>query len=151
MSRSDDFDVLASARARVGTLVWGNTLIYGTGGLAWTRFRSTLNQTQNLFGVGGAGPVQVATVSATGVGTAFGWVAGVGGETKIYNSNWLLRVEYLHYDLGSATYATGGFSIDVLPTALPGAGIAAIATSTTINFRGDIVRAGVNYKFGGPY
>jgi opacity protein-like surface antigen len=55
MSRSDDFDVLASARARVGTLFWGNTLIYGTGGLAWTRFRSTLNQTQNLFGVGGAG------------------------------------------------------------------------------------------------
>jgi outer membrane immunogenic protein len=58
LSRSDSFDLLASARARVGTLVWGNTLIYGTGGLAWTQFRSPFTQTQNVFGVGGPVPSQ---------------------------------------------------------------------------------------------
>jgi outer membrane immunogenic protein len=144
MSRSDDFDVLASARARVGTLVWGNTLIYGTGGLAWTRFRSTLNQTQNLFGVGGAGPVQVATASATGVGTAFGWVAGVGGETKIYNSNWLLRVEYLHYDFGDQG-SLGASGV----TSSPAGTTVSLTNLTTGHLTADVVRAGISYKFGG--
>ena len=30
----------------------------------------------------------------------FGWVAGVGLETRLWDSNWLARVEYLHYDFG---------------------------------------------------
>ena len=30
----------------------------------------------------------------------FGWVAGVGGEMRLFNSNWLGRLEYLHYDFG---------------------------------------------------
>jgi outer membrane immunogenic protein len=144
LSRSDSFDLLASARARVGTLVWGNTLIYGTGGLAWTQFRSSFSQTQNIFGVGGAGPVSVVTANGTGVGTQFGWVAGVGGETKIYNSNWLFRVEYLHYDFGDR----GG---------LVGNGITSSPVGTTISstnlntghLTADVVRAGISYKFGG--
>jgi outer membrane immunogenic protein len=60
---------------------------------------------------------------------------------------WTTKLEYLHYDLGSVTYATGGYSIDVGSTSLPGNGIAAIATSTTAQFKGDIVRVGVNYMF----
>ena len=93
LGREDNIDLLASARARLGTLVWGNTLIYGTGGLAWTRSVSTRSQTQNIFGQAGTTAVSVVTSSGTGVGTSFGWVAGVGGETKLYNSNWLFRVE----------------------------------------------------------
>ena len=106
LSRSDSFDLIASARARLGTLVWGNTLFYGTGGLAWTRFVSTKNQTQNVFGQAGTTAVSVVTTTGTSVGSIFGWVAGVGSETKIYNSNWLFRVEYLHYDFGDQ----GGFT-----------------------------------------
>ena len=30
----------------------------------------------------------------------FGWVAGIGGEMRLFNSNWLARLEYLHYDFG---------------------------------------------------
>ncbi len=30
----------------------------------------------------------------------FGWVAGIGGEARVFDSNWLARLEYLHYDFG---------------------------------------------------
>jgi len=142
LSRSDSFDLLASARARLGTLVWGNTLFYGTGGLAWTRFRSTTNQVQNVFGP--AGGVSLVTASGTGVGTPFGWVAGVGGETKIYNSNWLFRVEYLHYDFGDQ----GGFTGTGV---VAGTGVAtnSLSVVTTGHLTADVVRAGLSYKFGG--
>ena len=35
---TDKFDLLGSARVRLGYLAWPNVLLYGTGGLAWTRF-----------------------------------------------------------------------------------------------------------------
>jgi outer membrane immunogenic protein len=37
LTESDNFELLGSTRARVGYLVWPDVLIYGTGGLAWTR------------------------------------------------------------------------------------------------------------------
>ena len=54
-------------------------------------------------------------------------------------SNWSAKVEYLHYDLGSLTYPTGGYFVT---------GTASVATSTNDHFRGDIIRVGVNYRFG---
>jgi outer membrane immunogenic protein len=146
VSRADQFDVLASARARLGTLVWGNTVLYGTGGLAWTRFRSTTNQVQNLFGAAGTTAVQVATLSGTGVGTSFGWVAGVGGETKIYNSNWLFRVEWLHYDFGDQGGFTGTGTTNVPGVASP---VTSFTSLTTGHLTADVVRAGLSYQFGG--
>jgi outer membrane immunogenic protein len=138
--------MLASARARLGTLVWGNTLIYGTGGLAWTRFVSTRNQTQNIFGQAGTTAVSVVTSSGTGVGTSFGWVAGVGGETKIYNSNWLFRVEYLHYDFGDQ----GGVIGNGITRSVDGTSVTTSSTAlTTGHLTADVIRAGISYKFGG--
>jgi outer membrane immunogenic protein len=62
--------------------------------------------------------------------------------------NWSAKLEYLHYDLGSTTYGTGGYSAgDMTFTIFPGTGIPAISTSTTVDFKGDIVRAGLNYQF----
>ena len=73
------------------------------------------------------------------------------------SSNWSAKLEYLHYDLGSATYATGGLANDVGPTSLRGTGTAAVATAATntlkgpkIRFNDNIVRVGVNYHFGSP-
>ena len=138
--------MLASARARLGTLVWGNTLIYGTGGLAWTRFVSTRSQTQNIFGQAGTTAVSVVTSSGTGVGTSFGWVAGVGGETKLYNSNWLFRVEYLHYDFGDQ----GGFNGTGITRSVDGTSVTTSSSSLTNgHLTADVVRAGISYKFGG--
>jgi outer membrane immunogenic protein len=42
---SDKFDLLGSARARLGFLAWPNLLLYGTGGLGWTRFVQTFSDT----------------------------------------------------------------------------------------------------------
>jgi hypothetical protein len=138
LGREDNIDLLASARARLGTLVWGNTLIYGTGGLAWTRFVSTRSQTQNIFGQAGTTAVSVVTSSGTGVGTSFGWVAGVGGETKLYNSNWLFRVEYLHYDFGDQ----GGFNGTGITRSVDGTSVTTSSSSLTNgHLTADVVRA----------
>ena len=68
----------------------------------------------------------------------------------MFSPNWTAKLEYLYYDLGSTTYATGGYAVDVGPTRFLGSGIASVATSTTTKWTGNIVRVGVNYKFGGP-
>jgi outer membrane immunogenic protein len=47
-------------------------------------------------------------------------------------SNWSAKIEYLYVDLGS--FDTTAFS----------------PVATTINFKENIVRAGINYKFSGP-
>src|SRR5262245_53842238 len=44
-SQTDKFDWIGSARARFGYLPLPNLLLYGTGGLAWTRFNQTQEQT----------------------------------------------------------------------------------------------------------
>jgi outer membrane immunogenic protein len=105
---------------------------------------STRNQTQNIFGQAGTTAVSVVTTSGTGVGTSFGWVAGVGGETKIYNSNWLFRVEYLHYNFGDQ----GGFTGTGVTNSTQGTTVSATSL-TTGHLTADVVRAGISYKFGG--
>ena len=74
---------------------------------------------------------------------------GAGGEW-MFSSNWSAKLEYLYYDLGSATCATGGLANDVGPTSLQGSGVAAVATSSKVRFNDNIVRVGVNYHFGSP-
>ncbi len=44
-TQTDKFDLLGSARARLGYLVWPDVLLYGTGGLAWTRFVQSRDET----------------------------------------------------------------------------------------------------------
>jgi len=128
---TDKFDTLASARARLGYLVWPDVLFYGTGGLAWTR----LNQSS----------VTVDTSFASGSSTPsweFGWVAGGGGETRLWDSNWLLRLEYLHYDFGESGTGIGiSQFVNRPPT------IGSIAeTSTSGRLTTDVVRGGLSYK-----
>ena len=76
---------------------------------------------------------------------------GAGGEWML-SSNWSAKLEYLYYDLGSVTYATGGLASDIGTVLLPGSstGVAAVATSSQVRFKDNIVRVGLNYHFGGP-
>jgi outer membrane immunogenic protein len=71
---------------------------------------------------------------------------GGGGEWML-SSNWSAKLEYLHYDLGSATYATGGLANNLEQASLQGSGTAAVATSSKVRFNDNIVRVGVNYHF----
>jgi outer membrane immunogenic protein len=68
-----------------------------------------------------------------------GWTVGGGVETKLWNSNWSAKLEYLYVDLGSVTtaFAVGG------PFVFGGV---AYHTVTTANFRDNIVRVGLNYQ-----
>jgi opacity protein-like surface antigen len=127
-TQTDKFDLLGSGRARLGYLLWPNTLLYGTGGLAWTR----LTQTTTIVNSDG-------TTITTTPSWRFGWTAGAGVETRLWNTNWLARVEYLHYDFGNS----GGSFI-----ALVGGGVTdVIASTTSRHLTADVVRAGFGYKF----
>jgi outer membrane immunogenic protein len=155
---SDHLNYLGTVRARIGVIAWPTLLLYGTGGFAYGGVSSNtsmgINATVNATGspaealppgspVPGVAP---GFTSGSFSGTRTGWTAGAGLEW-MFLPNWSAKLEYLHYHLGSATYGTGGYSVNVGPTDLPLTGIAAIATSTTEQFRGDIVRVGLNYQF----
>ena len=83
--------------------------------------------------------------------TRVGYAVGAGGEWMLF-SNWSAKLEYLCYDLGSVTYATGGLASDIGAVLNPGTstGVAAVAISSQVRFKDSIVRVGVNYHFGSP-
>jgi opacity protein-like surface antigen len=128
-ARTDKFDLLGSARARLGYLVSPDLWLYGTGGLAWTRFEQTV-MNQNLNG----------TTITTTPSWRFGWVAGAGGELRLWNSNWLARLEYLHYDFGDSGSAFQGFNTTQF-------GLETDTLMTSRHLTADVVRAGLDYKF----
>jgi outer membrane immunogenic protein len=68
----------------------------------------------------------------------FGWVAGAGVEVMLGGTNWIGRLEYLHYDFGRVA-DSGSF------TTPNGSSV-----TRTGNHHLDILRAGVSYKFGDP-
>jgi outer membrane immunogenic protein len=85
-SASFDVDGLASLRARFG-IGFDNVLFYGTAGGGW-----------------GHGKISAAALGFNASGDAWhsGWTAGAGIEYGIV-PNWSVKLEYLHYGLGSAT------------------------------------------------
>jgi opacity protein-like surface antigen len=128
-ARTDKFDLLGSARARLGYLVSPDLWLYGTGGLAWTRFEQTV-MNQNLNG----------TIITATPSWRFGWVAGAGGELRLWNSNWLARLEYLHYDFGDSGSTFQGFNSTSF-------GLETDTLMTSRHLTADVVRAGLDYKF----
>jgi outer membrane immunogenic protein len=126
-------DGLASARARIGFLVGPELLLYGTGGVAWGHTKLTDTVIETLES--GGSFVRVSRASAN----HFGWVAGAGAEWKLWDTGMMVRIEYLHYDFGSASFAfdTSINNEDKLSSFnLP-------LERLTIN----VVRGGVSYKF----
>jgi outer membrane immunogenic protein len=132
---TDKFKLLGSARARLGYLVplpWQSVLFYGTGGLAWTRLEQDVFESATGFG---------GSSETTTPFWKFGWVAGVGGETRLWDSNWLLRLEYLHYDFGdSGNSAVTSISANSVPP------INASESRTTGHLTADVVRTGLSFK-----
>jgi outer membrane immunogenic protein len=126
--QTDKFDLLGSGRARLGYLVSPDTLLYGTGGVAWTR----LTETTTVVNSDG-------TFVTTTPDWRVGWVAGAGAQMRLWNSNWLGRVEYLHYDFGSFGSTVGGLT--------NGAIFDLTADTMSHHMTVDTVRAGVDYQF----
>ncbi|MBN9085030.1 MAG: hypothetical protein BGP04_06480 [Rhizobiales bacterium 62-17] len=117
-------------RGRLG-VAFDRALIYATGGLALGGVRNSAH----LNEFAGAGR----QFDVRNNNTRAGWTLGAGVEYAI-SGNWSAKLEYLYYDLGR----TSGVGIQTNPVNP--------AEFMTARFRnnGHIVRAGINYRFGGP-
>jgi outer membrane immunogenic protein len=144
---SDHLHYLGTVRARLGFLPTSSflttpsLLAYLTVGLAYGGASSstaiTGAETPNTgsTNIAGAG-----TFSGTRIGYTFG-----GGFEWMLNRNWTVKAEYLHYDLGTATYSNGRMTAFAI--GLPGVVNFSDVSTSSADFSGDLVRAGVNYKF----
>ena len=101
-------------------------LLYGTGGMAWERAHRTSVENSPFDN----------TIDET-ARDHFGWAAGAGAEIMLGSSNWIGRLEYLHYDFGQVESAF------TFTSTVPGQSEAEKGGRQTI----DVVRAGVSYKF----
>jgi outer membrane immunogenic protein len=152
MTASYEPSYLGTFRARLGTTVTPSLLLYATGGLAFGQVRSSTTLTPTLINgtpfSGDPGPNELTpSSSGSSSNTRVGYAAGFGAEW-MFASNWSTKLEYLHYDLGSVSYSTGGLSFDENRVGnISGGGIAAASTSTAVHFRNELVRVGVNYHF----
>lgn len=99
-----------TTRGRVG-YAFGNFLPYVTGGLAY-------------------GDVKAVQPNGTQSATKAGWAAGGGLEVSLTKS-WTAKAEYLHLDLGTATFM----------------GAASGTNSLNVPITDDILRAGLNYRW----
>jgi len=87
-------DVQGSLRGRIG-IAFDRALIYGTGGIAFTGFNTTIVDATGFFtGVPGT--------NATFSNTRAGWTAG-GGIEYALTDNWWVRAEYRYSNFGHTT------------------------------------------------
>jgi len=101
--------------------------IRGRAGWAWDRIL--------FYGTAGGAIVNVQTTLPPSTvfdsTTKFGWTAGAGIEAAI-TPNWTAKVEYLFVDASNATCAVN----------------CGTASGATVKFTENVVRAGINFKFG---
>ena len=120
-------DLLSTVRGRIG-YAFDRALFYGTGGFAMGDYSSTRTQLTGIAPFGTATPGTAETFSTL----RFGWTAGGGIEYAV-GDNWTVRAEYLFVDLQPVTYTA------------PLANIRQAAPDEYVQ----VVRAGLNFKFGG--
>jgi outer membrane immunogenic protein len=130
---------LSTFRGRIGVLPSDRVLLYVTGGLAVGEVKTTAGATTTTttalsFGTP-PGPTSVSALAASS-STRAGWTIGAGVEGAI-GGNWTAKLEYLYVDLGTVTNTFAGT-----------APFAPLTTSAHVT--DNILRAGVNYRFGGP-
>jgi outer membrane immunogenic protein len=117
--------------------LWGqNVLVYGTAGIAYGQVKDSA-----ILNVGTA-PVTAAAI-ATFKDVKAGWTAGAGIEGAL-GGGWSAKLEYLYIDLGK-TELTAATAVTV------GGATVAANTSQTFRTTDNIVRVGLNYKWGGGY
>jgi outer membrane immunogenic protein len=124
MAVDSRLDWFGTVRGRLGAAVNPATIVYVTGGFAYGQVElANSSNIGNGFAVG-SGFVR---------NTNTGYTAGGGVETRLWNSNWTTKAEYLYVDLGSLALANPNNNGQI--------------HSTTVAFHDNIVRVGLNYKF----
>jgi outer membrane immunogenic protein len=117
-------DYLFTLRPRVGFAA-GPALFYVTGGLAVGNEQFS----QRFFHF-----ASLACECGSLSTTRAGWTAG-GGFEYVITTNWSAKIEYLHVELGRASFIDAQ---DLFPP---------FTANNSMRVREDIVRAGVNYRF----
>jgi outer membrane immunogenic protein len=129
-------DWFGTARGRVGYLPSERVLLYATGGLAYGHLSA-------------AAPL----IPLSWGNTRAGWTVGVGGEVAL-DPNWSIKLEYLYMDLGdvgsASTTATNVVTQLGVPQRFNTVTTTALTGAFSTRFTDNIVRVGVNYRFGGP-
>ncbi len=112
-----------TARSRIGVLPSENVLLYATGGVAYGQVKSSY--TFNTLG---------SVTSFNFKDTRAGWTAGAGVEGA-FGGGWSAKLEYLYVDLGKNTFN------------IVDAGVVVFSSESRVT--DNIVRVGLNYKWGG--
>jgi outer membrane immunogenic protein len=133
---NEKLDWFGTVRGRAGFLVAPTWLLYVTGGLAYGDVKSN-----SLINFTAGTDTYVGSFSDTRVG----WTVG-GGAEWAFSPNWSAKIEYLFVDLGTVSYA----DTCVTPAVICGGFAQAPAYATDLKIRENIVRFGINYRFGGP-
>jgi len=110
-----------TTRLRGGVLITDNLLLYLSGGLASGEGQSSFTPSVGACPAGGC-PFGSAS------STLWGWAAGGGAEYM--SGPWSARVEYLHYDLGTLSYAAAPPLIN-----------------NSVRMSGDLVLGTLSYRF----
>jgi outer membrane immunogenic protein len=146
-SLSEKIEWFGTFRGRIGPTITPTILAYVTGGLAYggVKGTDTISGTivSNPGGQGVNGGTVLTPFSAAfgNSSTRVGWTVGAGIEGVI-SGNWTAKLEYLYMDLGSVS---GSF---VTPVVAPSG--AFVVASYNSHITDNILRVGVNYRWGGP-
>jgi outer membrane immunogenic protein len=121
-----ELNFLGTLRGRVGVAPWGPLLVYGTGGFAFGHVSVSASvESGGCLGI---------CASESRSGLEAGWTAGGGVEYGLA-TQWSVKAEYLHYDLGRS-------SISVRDARFP-----ALVQRFRTDIEGHVVSLGVNYRF----
>ncbi len=141
---SEKLEWFGTFRGRIGPTITPTIVAYVTGGLAYGQVSATNSVSgTNIVGPQGTNGSTLVPVagSFSNSSTRVGWTVGAGIEGVI-SGNWTAKLEYLYIDLGDVS---GSF---VTPLVAPSG--AFLASSYSSHITDNILRVGVNYRWGGP-
>jgi len=132
------FDILFGF---TGLLSFGQSAFYGTGGFAYGDVNNTMLNISRTGAPGYAGSQDtLRTGYAYGGGVEYALASN--SAFNIFKAGGVtVKAEYIHYDLGTSSFVSNN---------VPGVAPAGSAFTNSVHTDGDLVRAGLNYKFSGP-
>ena len=124
VNRSSKATWIGTATTRLG-YTWDRVMVYSKIGAAWAQF----DYDNNISSLGGA-PIYSSTASET----RSGWTVGTGIEWA-FSGAWSAKAEYNYIDFGRRTVDFASFQ--------------GTPVNLDVDQRISVVKAGVNYRFGG--
>jgi outer membrane immunogenic protein len=143
-----------TVRGRLGFLINDQVLLYGTGGLAYggvsVSGSTSVNGSENTNSRFGTVPLTPGANAFSESKAKVGFAVGAGIEGSVWlPAGWTWKLEYLYVDLGSVdTVAPFPGAFVAVPGFANFASPFAGAITTHTRFTDNIVRVGLNYRFG---